>query len=84
MTAAYQQTAEEAVRAMGSDAPRALERRCTHAPVAFRSERACGRASRARVPAWRKFVAQFADVLVILRHGQTMEKLLRRRTQITA
>ena len=62
MTAEYQQTAEQVVRTLGSDAgawPVDAEARTRLAHV--RPESAGGRTSGA---AWRKFLAQFRDVLV--------------------
>ena len=60
----YQQTADEVLRALDSDAGRgltALEARgrlTRFGPNVLAAERP--------VPAWRKFLAQFQDVLVIL------------------
>jgi P-type Ca2+ transporter type 2C len=62
--AEYQQTADEVLRALGSDATRGLSSADAHARAAR-----CGLnelAAPPSVPAWRRFVAQFRDVLVIL------------------
>ena len=61
---AYRQTVDEVVAALGTDLPRGLtagearERLARHGPNEL--------ASAAAVPAWRRFAAQFQDVLVIL------------------
>jgi P-type Ca2+ transporter type 2C len=60
----YQQSVASAIAALGTDAQRGL----SEAEARARLERD-GRnelAAEAPVPAWRKFLAQFGDVLVIL------------------
>src|SRR4051812_34735628 len=62
--AEYQQSVADVVRALGSDASRGLTaadaraRRARYGPNELRAERP--------VPAWKKFLAQFTDLLVIL------------------
>jgi Ca2+-transporting ATPase len=64
MRSAYQETADEVVRALGSDAGRGLTdaearaRLARDGPNRLTEER--------RIPRWRKFLAQFEDPLVIL------------------
>jgi P-type Ca2+ transporter type 2C len=64
MAAEYQQSVSDVVRALGSDPSRGLTaadaraRRAQYGPNELRAERP--------VPAWKKFLAQFTDLLVIL------------------
>ncbi len=64
MTIEYQQTAEDVIGALGSDAVRGL----THAEARARLTRYGSNqlAAERPVPAWRQFLAQFRDVLVVL------------------
>jgi Ca2+-transporting ATPase len=61
---AYQHTPEEAVRALGSDPVRGLTSGDARARLARLGPNQL--AAEPPVPAWRKFLAQFTDVLVVL------------------
>jgi Ca2+-transporting ATPase len=60
----YQQTAEQVLQALGSDAVRGLSRADAGARLARYGPNAL--AAPPTVPAWKKFLAQFRDTLVIL------------------
>src|SRR3712207_1481615 len=63
-TTAYQQTAEAVVEALGSDAQQGLSRAEARDRLARYGPNEL--AAEPPTPAWRKFLAQFQDVLVVL------------------
>src|SRR5438094_10556726 len=64
MAADYQRTVQEVVGALGTDSSRGLTEEDAHARLARYGPNQL--AAERPVPAWRKFLAQFQDVLVIL------------------
>src|ERR687885_1974717 len=64
LTAAYQQPTEEVIAELGSDAARGLATEETQSRLARYGPNEL--AAETPIPAWRKFLAQFQDVLIVL------------------